>query len=98
LTQLSLLPQALTRTPRFAGPGITPADAKRLTGQLSRVRDYMSDGRWHTLAVLSRECRGTETAVSARIRDLRRLEGRTVDRRRITAGIWEYRLVPEGQQ
>ena len=70
-------------------------DGQRLESQLDRVREFMRDGRWHTLAAISRACGGSEPAVSARLRDMRkpRFGAWTVERRRIDAkpGVWEYR-------
>lgn len=74
-------------------------DAIRLSGQLARVRDLMSDQRWRTLAEIVDAVGGSEAGVSARLRDLRksRFGGFTVDRRRRgapSAGLWEYRVCP----
>lgn len=70
-------------------------DYRRLTGQLQRVFTIMQDGKWRTLAELSAEAGGTEAAVSARLRDLRKpIYGRhVIDRRRVgTSGLFQYRL------
>ena len=69
-------------------------DSVRLGRLLDNVRLCMSDGRWWTLARLSKATGGSEAGVSARIRDLRkaRFGGHTVDRRRHPTGLWEYRL------
>lgn len=69
-------------------------DGARLTGQLERVEKALSDHAWWTLSELVDECGGSEAAVSARLRDLRkpRFGGRTVDRRYLAGGLWEYRL------
>ena len=71
-------------------------DGVRLTSQLNRVFVVMSDGKWHTLAELSKSCGGTEAAISARIRDFRKEKfgGREVQRQRVDgSGLWAYRLV-----
>ena len=71
-------------------------DGPRLTGQLERVWALMSDGQWRTLREIAFRAGGTEAAVSARLRDLRkpRFGGYVVDRRRVegVSGLWEYRV------
>lgn len=81
----------------------TPADAGRLTGQLSRVFRIMESGEWYTLAELVDRIelgwgvRASEAGVSARIRDLRKPEhgGYTVERqiRPGSGSVREYRLI-----
>lgn len=69
-------------------------DGARLRTQLERVRVVMAGGEWHTLAELARRVQGSEAGVSARLRDLRkpRFGGYRVQARRLTRGLWEYRL------
>ena len=89
----------------FDGETYVPAlDGERLKSQLERVKALMSDGRWRTLADIRYACGGTEAAVSARLRDLRkdRWGAHTVERRRVpdADGLHEYRLIlaePGGQ-
>lgn len=79
----------------FDGRTFVPArDGERLTGLWRRVFDVMGDGQWHSLPELARRCQGSETSVSARLRDFRksRWGGHTVERRHIGAGVWEYRM------
>lgn len=81
----------------FNGETYCPAlDEQRLTSQLERVRHFMMDGRWHTLAEIVAACGGTDASVSARLRDLRkpRWSSHQVDRRRVIAGLYEYRVIP----
>jgi biotin operon repressor len=68
-------------------------DGARLERQLDRVRKLMEDGIYRTLAEIKSKAGGSETAVSARLRDLRK-EGRTVLSERKSGGLWHYRLVP----
>lgn len=85
---------------RFDGATYDPVqDQARLSGQLSRVYDVMRDGGWHTLEELVRKCSGTTASVSARLRDLRkqRFGGHDVERQRVQAGLWRYRLNRERQ-
>jgi hypothetical protein len=94
-TQLNLLEQP-PAAPRFDGATYDHAqDSMRLRSQLQAVRAVMSDGQWHTIPELARKGRGSESSISARIRDMRKEKfgGATVERRRITGGLYEYRLV-----
>jgi hypothetical protein len=81
----------------FDGVTFDPAlDGHRLTGQLARVYALMADGHWRTLRQIAAAAGGTEAAVSARLRDLRKSKfgGHTVERRRVAGanGLWEYRV------
>lgn len=72
-------------------------DKDRLVSQLERVKYLMSDCRWRTLSAISHITHGTEAAVSARLRDLRkeRFGSHTVDRRPVGSrknGLFEYRV------
>lgn len=82
--------------PHFDGTTYEPAqDNARLSGQLRKVFLAMKDGGWWTLRDLARMARASEASVSARLRDLRkpRFGGWEVERRRVCAGLYEYRLV-----
>ena len=82
-------------TPTFDGASYSAdRDGTRLAQQMGRVRRVMADGTWHTLAELAAECDAPEASVSARLRDLRkpRFGGYTVERRYVSAGLFEYRL------
>ena len=72
-------------------------EAERLNTQFGRVFTYMSDGEWRTLRQISSNCRASEPAASARLRDMRKPEcgSHTVQRRRVedVPGLWQYRLV-----
>ena len=70
-------------------------DFARLKTQLRRVHALMLDGQERTLHSIAMSCGGTEAAVSARLRDLRksRFGSHVVQHRRITGGQWEYRLL-----
>lgn len=71
-----------------------PRDGARLSSLLERVRDAMSDGNWHTLEWLAKQCGGTEASVSARLRDLRkgRFGAHIIDRIHLDSGLWAYRM------
>jgi len=89
--------------PDFDGITFNPKlDLERLNTQLARVYRAMRDGRWRTLAELRAVtgC-GSECALSARMRDLRKdkFGGYIVEGRRrgdTRAGLWEYRLGTPG--
>lgn len=70
-------------------------DRPRLDTLRGRVLHTLSGGSWLTLAELQHECGNSEAGISARIRELRRVYGYTINRRRRGApqyGIWEYQL------
>lgn len=69
-------------------------DGARLSGVLERVHKLMGDGQWRTLAQISKTVGASEACVSARLRDLRksRFGCHSVERRRVTKGLWEYRV------
>lgn len=71
-------------------------DHARLSKQLEKVKAIMLDGEWHTLKELADKVNGSEAGVSARARDLRKKKfgGYTIERQRVTGGLWKYRLVP----
>ena len=84
---------------RFDGSDIVQElDQKRLTGQILRVYNYMSDGRWRTLDELSSATVAPHASVSAQLRNLRkeRFGGLGIDKRRRgepSDGLWEYKLI-----
>src|SRR5215472_16026754 len=82
----------------FDGATYSPThDHIRLKGQLSKVFDLIKDGQWRTLADIRRTIEsGSEAAISARLRDLRKEKygNHTVSRLRFTAnGLFRYRLI-----
>lgn len=82
----------------FGGKTFNSAlDGPRLAGQLERVKVAMLDGQWHTLGELAEVCGGSEAGISARVRDLRKPKfgGHTVNRRRVSGGLWQYQLAVE---
>jgi len=75
-------------------------DHVRLTGQLKRVHRAMSTGRWHSLHDLSLLSSVSELSIGARVRDLRKEKfgSHTVDQRRMSGGLYMYRLEIEPQR
>jgi hypothetical protein len=79
----------------FDGPTFDQdRDGDRLQAQLDRVLEAMQDGRWHTLAAIAAQTRSPQASVSSRLRDLRKQKygSRTIERRYVERGLWEYRL------
>lgn len=74
-------------------------DQSRLGRQYAAVFSLMRDGAWRTLAEI-REAVGavSEAGVSARLRDARkaRFGSHIVDRRRVSGGLYQYRLIERG--
>jgi len=71
-------------------------DGKRLNKQQRAVTEVMLDGKWRTLKHIAMTIGAPEASVSARLRDLRkpRNGGYIVERRYITKGLYEYRVLP----
>ena len=69
-------------------------DHERLSGQLRRVFELMRDGQCRTHRQIADVCQGSEAAVSARLRDLRKAKfgGHIVERVRVNGGLWRYSL------
>lgn len=90
---------------RFGGETYSPEhDKLRLTTLMHRVHELMLDGNWRTLSTIAKECRGSEASVSARLRDLRKAKFQDrypcgdVERRRKDGGLYEYRVLPKGEE
>lgn len=81
--------------PPHDGPDLTPDDERRLGRQHIKVFDLMRAGSWWTLRELGRVLGEPETSISARIRDFRKEKfgSHTVERERVSGGLWRYRLV-----
>lgn len=74
-------------------------DLKPLNKQAQAVWDAMVDGKWHTLAELSKATGYGECSVSARTRDFRKEEfgcvPETMESEILFGRTWHYRLHPE---
>lgn len=72
-------------------------DGARLSALASAVAECMSDGRWRTLGEMRFAIgRGSETGISARLRELHAKRGVEYEKRRrgmADCGTWEYRFV-----
>ena|ERR1022692_3009713 len=85
---------------RFDGSTYEPSEDKtRLNTQLRKVFDFMRAGGRHTLGEIAESVGGSEAGVSARLRDFRkaRFGGHVVERIRVEGGLFEYRLVANGE-
>ena len=83
---------------RFNGPEYIPErDNVRLTGQIKRVYDLMSDGKWRTLDEISKATNDPHASVSAQLRHLRkeRFGSHIIDRRHIGNGLFKYKMVKQ---
>jgi hypothetical protein len=81
---------------RFNGADYTPErDNQRLGKQLDRVVWAMQDEMWHTLGAVARMTGDPEASISAQLRHLRkpRFGGHTVERRYMSNGLYEYKLI-----
>ena len=84
------------KSPRFDGSDYVRArDDVRLKGQLLRVWDCMSDGKWRTLGEIARLTGDPESSVSAQLRHLRkeRFGAHTIEKEYREFGLYEYRLI-----
>jgi hypothetical protein len=85
-------------TPGFDGHTFEPdRDGIRLSGQMRRIYNLMSDRQWRTLHEIADATSCLETAASARLRDFRkaRFGGHAVELRRVPGrpGVFQYRLL-----
>ena len=74
-------------------------DRHRLNSRLRKLWDFMRDGKWYTNEEMLHAIGGSGTGTTARYRDFRkaRFGGHTVERRRVSGGLFEYRLIPNGE-
>jgi biotin operon repressor len=85
----------------FEGKTYQPElDFNRLTTQLEKVKALMADGHWRSLQEIARSVGGSESGVSARLRDLRKIQfgGYRVNHKRIAdpmRGMWVYQVLPK---
>lgn len=66
-------------------------DGARLGGLYARCRDYVLSHEWVTLRELSDACGGSESSVSARLRDMR-ARGLYVETKYVSKGLWAYKV------
>lgn len=83
-------------TTRFDGAGYdAKRDNVRLSGQLERVFNLMSDGRWRSLNAIAQLTGDPAASISAQLRHLRkaRFGGHTVEKHYCGNGLYTYRLI-----
>lgn len=88
-------PDLFTRAAHFDGETYSPEqDGPRLHRQLNVVKAWMLERGWHTLREIADGTGEPEASVSARLRDLRKEKfgSYTVERRRRSVGLHEYRV------
>jgi hypothetical protein len=81
---------------RFNGADYVPArDNGRLTKQLTRIYELMSDHEWRTLVQIEEVTGDPTPSISAQLRHLRkeRFGSHVIDKRHLGNGLYEYRLV-----
>lgn len=86
--------------PHFSGATYSAElDHARLSTALGRVYEYMKSGVWRTLREISQNTNTTESSASARLRDFRKVPFQRiynvdqVESKRISGGLWVYRIV-----
>lgn len=74
-------------------------DRIRLNKQAREVWDLMRDGKWRELWRIADATGCPIQSVSARLRDFRkeRFGSHEVDRRRVKGGVFQYRLIVNGE-
>jgi hypothetical protein len=101
LPGISLPPVTVSSSALFPFGQAAQADSNLPTTQYQRVESIMADGYWRTIADISAEIRkrfaghhDAETAISARIREMRR-HGWNVDseRSRSNSSPYQYRAI-----
>jgi hypothetical protein len=86
---------------RFAGSDYIPSrDDVRLTGQLLRIWNVVSDGLWHTLDQISEVTGDPQASVSAQLRHLRkeRFGAHEVEKVHMGNGLFRYRVIANKTQ
>lgn len=85
-----------SRATAFDGATYVPRrDYERLSGQLKAVFDLMKDGKFRTLSEISQTVEGSEAALSARLRDLRKEKygGHQMISEYVSRGLYRYRVI-----
>ncbi len=80
------------REPKFFGE-MEPQDVPRIRKAHKRFMELVSDGAWRTLEDVAKTLGMSQTAASARWRDLKYINRRYEKKRdEKIAGLWHYRL------
>ena len=76
-------------------------DHARLKSEYERVVEFMADGNWRSLARIHAALGFPESAISARLRDTRKPKFNcpyVMESRRVSKGLWHYRLLPRASE
>lgn len=84
----------MIQTDLFQGAPLESPNSARLAPQLASVYAVMTDGHWHDLKELAGRVPCSECSASARLREIRRRFGRTIERKRVGPGLFWYRMLP----
>jgi hypothetical protein len=70
-------------------------DRERLTGQIKRIYDLMSDGKWRTLKQIEDATGDPPASISAQLRNLRKesFGSHVIERDHLGDGLYAYRLL-----
>lgn len=82
---------------RFAGSDYEPMrDDARLTGQLLRIWNVVSDQRWRSLDEIAQATGDPQASISAQLRHLRkeRFGSHEVEKLHMGNGLYKYRVIP----
>lgn len=82
---------------RFAGSEYEPMrDDVRLTGQLLRIWNVVSDQRWRSLDEIAQATGDPPASISAQLRHLRkeRFGAHEVEKLHMGNGLYKYRVIP----
>lgn len=80
----------------FSGSDYNPSrDDARLTKQLARVWEAMSDGCWHTLRELEAMTGDPQASISAQVRHLRKAKfgAHAIEKQHRGNGLYAYRMI-----
>lgn len=75
------------------------ATVSRLGAQREDIWRVIQNGVWYTLRELEELTGHPQASISARLRDFRKEEfgGRTIERKHLVNGIYQYRYCPPGE-
>ena len=84
----------MTQPDLFQGDPLESPRSERIASLLQRVHAFMSDGQFHGLREIAGYAKCSECSASARLRELRRRFGRTIERKSVSQNLYHYRMNP----
>lgn len=74
---------------------VAPRDDKRLTAQMQRIFNLMSDGQYRTLGQIASTTGDPEASISAQLRHFRkaRFGSHTLNKKYLGNGLYSYQLL-----